>query len=464
MKKNLIAIIALTAALAASTSAFADTVQISEEELNKPVSTYAPDAMPTPEIQGDIMVLNGEETDVAAPVETASYISVDVTVVKTDSDVDGIIKTTTDVNNKDDQNNTVNLKITDDTLVYDNLGNKKALSDLTDGSKITVFTGSYEPTPLILPVQYTANVIIINGDQEGNVNIDTYLADEEGYTNAANTLKIATADDTKIVDKDEKEYKGDINKNDLIVFYDVSTKSIPAQTTPTKVVVLGENEIALKQIEAAKNATPAPTASPKVTEAPQVSYAGLVNVVIGDKNVSDVYAKDNTTMVPLREVAEAAGFTVTWDAENRAVILNDGVYSLKIGENSYVKGKMMPLTLSAAPEIVNDLTYVPAEFFAEVTESATVDGTSLVVTKDVRENIFFCLYYQLFLKLNVICAFTSFVILINGPTCTVIGFAVSCKLYAHSNVIVPPGCTSANDGCASITSGIIVATLHCMEF
>ena len=382
MKKNLIAIIALTAALAASTSAFADTVQISEEELNKPVSTYAPDAMPTPEIQGDIMLLNGEETDVAAPVETASYISVDVTVVKTDIDVDGIIKTTTDVNNKDDQNNTVNLKITDDTLVYDNLGNKKALSDLTDGSKITVFTGSYEPTPLILPVQYTANVIIINGDKEGNVNVDTYLADEEGYTNAANNLNIAAADDTKIVDKDEKEYKGDLDKNDLIVFYGASTKSIPAQTTPTKVVVLGENEIALKQIEAAKNATPAPTASPKVTEAPQVSYAGLVNVVIGDKNVSDVYAKDNTTMVPLREVAEAAGFTVTWDAENRAVILNDGVYSLKIGENSYVKGKMMPLTLSAAPEIVNDLTYVPAEFFAEVTESATVDGTSLVVTAE----------------------------------------------------------------------------------
>ena len=388
MKKNLIAIIALTAALAASTSAFADTVQISEEELNKPVSTYAPDAMPTPEIQGDIMVLNGEETDVAAPVETASYISVDVTVVKTDSNVDGIIKTTTDVNNKDDQNNTVNLKITDDTLVYDNLGNKKALSDLTDGSKITVFTGSYEPTPLILPVQYTANVIIINGDKEGNVNVDTYLADEEGYTNAANNLNIAAADDTKIVDKDEKEYKGDLDKNDLIVFYGASTKSIPAQTTPTKVVVLGENEFALKQIEAAKNATPAPTAAPEttvapeVTEAPQVSYAGLVNVVIGDKNVSDVYAKDNTTMVPLREVAEAAGFTVTWDAENRAVILNDGVYSLKIGENSYVKGKMMPLTLSAAPEIVNDLTYVPAEFFAEVTESATVDGTSLVVTAE----------------------------------------------------------------------------------
>lgn len=388
MKKNLIAIIALTAALAASTSAFADTVQISEEELNKPASTYAPDAMPTPEIQGDIMVLNGEETDTTAPVETASYISVDVTVVKTDSDVDGIIKTTTDVNNKDDQNNTVNLKITDDTLVYDNLGNKKALSDLTDGSKITVFTGSYEPTPLILPVQYTANVIIINGDKEGNVNADTYLADEEGYTNAANTLNIAAADDTKIVDKNEKEYKGDLDKNDLIVFYGASTKSIPAQTTPTKIVVLGENEFALKQIEAAKNATPAPTAAPEttvapeVTEAPQVSYAGLVNVVIGDKNVSDVYAKDNTTMVPLREVAEAAGFTVTWDAENRAVILNDGVYSLKIGENSYVKGKMMPLTLSAAPEIVNDLTYVPAEFFAEVTESATVNGTSLVVTAE----------------------------------------------------------------------------------
>ena len=213
--------------------------------------------------------------------------------------------------------------------------------------------------------------------------IDSYMLDAQlllGMVLGKDKIYVITNRDKEVSHKDEKEYKGDINKNDLIVFYDVSTKSIPAQTTPTKVVVLGENEIALKQIEAAKNATPAPTASPKVTEAPQVSYAGLVNVVIGDKNVSDVYAKDNTTMVPLREVAEAAGFTVTWDAENRAVILNDGVYSLKIGENSYVKGKMMPLTLSAAPEIVNDLTYVPAEFFAEVTESATVDGTSLVVT------------------------------------------------------------------------------------
>ena len=52
-------------------------------------------------------------------------------------------------------------------------------------------------------------------------------------------MNIATADDTKIVDKNEKEYKGDLDKNDLIVFYGVSTKSIPAQTTPTKVVVLG---------------------------------------------------------------------------------------------------------------------------------------------------------------------------------------------------------------------------------
>ena len=394
MKKNLIAIIALTAALSASTAAFADTVQLTEEELNKPVSTYAPDAMPTPIIQGDIMLLNGEDTDAvvtdtAAPVDMPSYISENLTVVKVDKYV---IETTVDVQNKDDQNNTVNLKITDDTVVYDNLGNKKALSDLVEGSTITAYADSYEPNPLILPVEYTAKVIVINGDQEGNTNVDTYFAEdgteEDWYTNAANTLTITADENTKVVDKKDEEYVGDINKKDLIVFYGPSTKSVPAQTTATKIVVLGENEIALKQIEAAKNAAPAPTTAPEattapeVTEAPQVSYAGLEKVVIGDKTVEDVYAKDNTTMVPLREVAEAAGFTVTWDAENRAVILNDGVYSLKIDENSYVKGKMMPLTLSAAPEIVNDLTYVPAEFFAEVTESATVDGTTLVVTAE----------------------------------------------------------------------------------
>lgn len=390
MKKNLIVIIALTAALSASTAVFADTVQITEEDLNKPAVTYAPDAMPTPEIQGDVMLLDGEGTNTVdieqtAPVAIPSYTSVDVTVVKVDKDS---IETTTDVENKDDQNNTVNIIVREDTLVYDNLGNKKALSDLEEGSKITAFTSSYEPTTLMLPVQYVANVIVISGENDGNVNVDTYLADEEGLTNAANTLNINVAEDTKVVDKEDKEYKDELKDNDLIVFYGVSTRSIPAQTTPTKVVVIGKNETALNQIEAAKNNTIAPTVAPETTtapeatEAPEVNYASIEKVVIGDKVVTDVYVKDNTTMVPLREVAEAVGLTVTWKAEDKSIVINEGIYRLKIGENSYGKGKMIPLTLSEAPEIVNDLTYVPAEFFTEVTESATVDGTTLVVTAE----------------------------------------------------------------------------------
>ncbi len=49
-----------------------------------------------------------------------------------------------------------------------------------------------------------------------------------------------------------------------------------------------------------------------------------------------------------------------------AVMINDGMYSLKIGDNSYTAGKMTPAELSFAPEIKNDLTYVPFEFFSDI--------------------------------------------------------------------------------------------------
>jgi hypothetical protein len=97
-------------------------------------------------------------------------------------------------------------------------------------------------------------------------------------------------------------------------------------------------------------------------------------------------------MVPLREIAETLGMTVEWDGDLRAVILNGGIYSLKIDENSYVKGKMAPVELSAAPEITDDLTYVPVEYFAEITEASLNvnldeenNAESIVITNEIAE-------------------------------------------------------------------------------
>ena len=364
MKKNLITLMAAVAILASSTAAFADEIpmtDLTEAQEITATQTAAPE-----DDEKYVMPVSEEGENIGAPVSIPSYISNTVTVTEVG---EGKIATTLNKEDAENPENTVNYTILENTLVFNSKGEKKEVKDIEKDADITVFTNSYSPAPLIMPPQYQADVIIINdGEEIGSVNVDTYIADGERLINAVNSLVLNIGETTKIVDKDGKEVKADELKNkDLVVFYTITTRSIPAQTPPEKVVVLGENETALAQIAAAQNVT-AETPTPAPVETPEISSATAV--VVGNKTVTNIYSKDDVLMVPLREIAEELGFTVEWDGNLRAVILNGGMYSLKIGENSYVKGKMMPVELKAAPEIKDDLTYVPVEYFTEVLEAA----------------------------------------------------------------------------------------------
>lgn len=371
MKKNLLTIMITVAMLTASTAAFAE-------------ATPAPTAVPAAEEQLTVMpVSETADEEFTAPVSMPSYISNTVTVTEAG---EGRIATTLNKEDAENPENTINYTIQEDTLVFSSKGEKKEVKDIEKGADITVFTNSYSPAPLIMPPQYQANVIIINDDEQiGSVDVDTYLADGERLINAANSLVLNIGETTEIVDKEGKAVKADELKNkDLVVFYTITTRSIPAQTPPEKIVVIGENETALAQIEATKNeatATPAPTAEPEATEEP-TDNSKINAVKVNDKEIENIYkSADGTVMVPLRKIAEELGFTVDWDGNLRAVILNSGMYSLKIDENSYVKGKMMPVELCCAPEIKDDLTYVPVEYFTEVLEAtANIEGNTYVIT------------------------------------------------------------------------------------
>ena len=77
-------------------------------------------------------------------------------------------------------------------------------------------------------------------------------------------------------------------------------------------------------------------------------------------------------MVPLRTVAEALGFTVTWN-DNGTITLDSGAMhmELTIGEDCYqavtsiedAAGATGPLSLGIAPCAVNGVTYVPLQAF-----------------------------------------------------------------------------------------------------
>ena len=70
-------------------------------------------------------------------------------------------------------------------------------------------------------------------------------------------------------------------------------------------------------------------------------------------------------MVPLRVVAEALAYDVTWNNELRSVQLGVGIH-LWIGNTEVVVGRMAPIELQVAPVIVDDLTFVPLNFFRDV--------------------------------------------------------------------------------------------------
>lgn len=88
---------------------------------------------------------------------------------------------------------------------------------------------------------------------------------------------------------------------------------------------------------------------------------------------SDVYAKNGNLMIPLRAVAEALGYKVEWNNEDRSAELTNKQFGMKIfiGRDSYARyttmtdtvGMTAPQTFGAAPELVNSVTFVPAKAF-----------------------------------------------------------------------------------------------------
>lgn len=95
------------------------------------------------------------------------------------------------------------------------------------------------------------------------------------------------------------------------------------------------------------------------------------------------YEQDGRVMLPLRKVAEALGFTVTWNQETQTASVDDGVVksSVTIGVDSYYMasshdiGMSAPQSFGATPILHSDSTYVPTDLFTLLCgQSAVKDG------------------------------------------------------------------------------------------
>ena len=105
---------------------------------------------------------------------------------------------------------------------------------ITNGMKGTFWYDTNAPVPLIFPPQYNA-VAVAEEIPGRNVDVGYY---NNSLVNDSQTLKLNLDASTEVVTVNNQIFSGSPAGNNLMVVYDITTRSIPAQTTPSKIVVL----------------------------------------------------------------------------------------------------------------------------------------------------------------------------------------------------------------------------------
>lgn len=130
---------------------------------------------------------------------------------------------------EDMDGNTVNFMIVPNTFVVD-------WETLSVGMKCTFWYKTDAPVPLIYPPQYTAVVVA----QEKNNRMVDVAYYNTSLVNENQTLQLNIDGTVDIRTVNNQYYQGSPANHNLVVMYETSTRSIPAQTTPEMIVVLCE--------------------------------------------------------------------------------------------------------------------------------------------------------------------------------------------------------------------------------
>ncbi|WP_458415026.1 stalk domain-containing protein [Schinkia sp. CFF1] len=222
--------------------------------------------------------------------------------------------------------------IPDQVMIFNSATTEQLTKDsLTEGLQIDVYYDKSKPMLMIYPPIITPEIVIVNDETKmGFVKVALF---DENLVSLDHQLKLNVADDTILLnDKGEKINVDDLKGKELIVFYSVTTKSIPAQTTPSKIIAL---DIAKKHL------------------------LEEVNHLIQN----DYFMKNETKMIPLRQVAGHLGYEVKWKNGNTAILVQkqNRSFTISIGKEEYGYNKSLRY-FKAAPVMKDGKTYVSEEF------------------------------------------------------------------------------------------------------
>ena len=125
------------------------------------------------------------------------------------------------------ENGVVNFMVSSETLVVE-------CRQLEPGMRVAAFYDSSLAVPMIFPLQYQAQMITVLERNE-QIALDYYngalLAQD-------NSLQLNIAEETRIETLNGQRFSCCIGGRTLLVYYTATTRSIPPQTTPGKIVVM----------------------------------------------------------------------------------------------------------------------------------------------------------------------------------------------------------------------------------
>ena len=121
----------------------------------------------------------------------------------------------------------VNIILSRDTFVIDSI-------QMYQGMRIAVFYSGTAPMPLIYPPRYQAVIVTVLQEDE-NITLKYF---DPTLTAEDHSLRLNVDPSTDITTKNGQIYTCNPGNNYLLVYYGPTTRGIPPQTSPDRIIVM----------------------------------------------------------------------------------------------------------------------------------------------------------------------------------------------------------------------------------
>lgn len=206
-----------------------------------------------------------------------------------------------------------------------------SVADIKEGMDVTVVMPKNSPMTMSLPGRSSSALAVIINDAEKNIEVSYF---NEELVNEANNLALNIAKDTMIINNVGMKklfVADDIKNKNAIVVYDITTRSIPAQTTPYFVMII-EDEVETE-----------------------------VETEIETPQIQDQKAIQKDEYTAIRQLANDHTYDIKWIKDTKTVILTKEDQELKftVGKSQYTHNGEVK-SLEGKIELKDNAVYVPS--------------------------------------------------------------------------------------------------------